>query len=66
MILAHPLYLQLLSSKACDVTVLHDLMYRNIDGELVGVARDSWILKNHMVSVTWNSITVRGIKEECH
>lgn len=62
LILAHPVHLQLLSSSDCDVTVLHDLKYRSIDGELVGVVGDSWLLKTHPVSVTWHS--TRGIKEE--
>lgn len=63
LMLAHPLHLRLLSSDD-DVTVLHDFKYKSIDGELVGVVGDSWLLKPDPVSVTWHSI--RGIKEESY
>jgi endo-1,3(4)-beta-glucanase len=65
LMLAHPVHLQLLATgDDCDVTVLHDLKYRSIDGELVGVVGDSWLLKTHPVSVTWHS--TKGINEEFH
>jgi endo-1,3(4)-beta-glucanase len=41
--LAHPLHLQLLSKRDCNVTVLSDFKYKSIDGELVGVVGDSWL-----------------------
>lgn len=62
LMLAHPLHVQLLSPDDCGVTVLEDFKYRSIDGDLVGVVGDSWVLKSDPVSVTWHSI--RGIKEE--
>ncbi|XP_061345243.1 glucan endo-1,3-beta-D-glucosidase 1-like [Gastrolobium bilobum] len=62
LLLAHPLHLQLLSDSDCDVTVLDDFKYRSIDGELVGVVGDSWVLKTDPVSVTWHS--TRGVREE--
>ncbi|OIV90167.1 hypothetical protein TanjilG_01621 [Lupinus angustifolius] len=64
LMLANPLHLKLLSSNDCNATVLDGFKYRSIDGDLVGVLGDSWLLKAHPVSVTWHSI--RGIKEEYH
>ncbi|MED6206905.1 hypothetical protein PIB30_030905 [Stylosanthes scabra] len=45
-----------------NVTVLEDFKYRSIDGDLVGVVGDSWLLKADHVPVTWHS--TRGVKEE--
>jgi endo-1,3(4)-beta-glucanase len=60
--LAHPLHLQLLCKKDCkNVTVLSDFKYKSIDGELVGVVGDSWLLKTDIVSVTWHSS--KGVRE---
>ncbi|RYQ86264.1 hypothetical protein Ahy_B10g105946 [Arachis hypogaea] len=61
LILAHPLHLQLLSNVGSGVVVLEDLKYKSIDGDLVGVVGDSWILETNHVSVTWHSI--RGIRD---
>ncbi|RZB70933.1 probable endo-1,3(4)-beta-glucanase ARB_01444 [Glycine soja] len=63
LMLAHPLHLQLLADSGCeDVSVLSDFKYGSIDGELIGVVGDSWLLKTDPVSVTWHS--VRGVREE--
>ncbi|MED6106107.1 hypothetical protein PIB30_001501 [Stylosanthes scabra] len=63
LMLAHPLHLQLLSKhESNNVTVLEDFKYRSIDGDLVGVVGDSWLLKADHVPITWHSI--RGVKEE--
>ncbi|KAJ4833261.1 hypothetical protein Tsubulata_005095 [Turnera subulata] len=64
LLLAHPLHVKLLSANDCDVTVLDDFKYKSIDGDLVGVVGDSWVLKSDPVSVTWHSI--HGIKEESY
>ncbi|KAL5080416.1 hypothetical protein RYX36_008837 [Vicia faba] len=64
LMLAHPLHLQLLSTNDSNVTVLNDVKYKSIDGELVGVVGDSWLLKTDPVSVTWHSS--KGVKEESH
>ncbi|XP_015946348.3 probable endo-1,3(4)-beta-glucanase ARB_01444, partial [Arachis duranensis] len=64
LMLAHPLHLQLLSTNDCDVTILNDFKYRSIDGDLVGIVGDSWVLKSYPVSVTWHS--ARGIKESSY
>ncbi|WJX70776.1 endo-1,3(4)-beta-glucanase [Trifolium repens] len=64
LLLANPLHLQLLSDRDCDVTVLNDFKYQSIDGELIGVVGDSWILKTEPVSITWHSS--KGIKQESH
>ncbi|KAK4367667.1 hypothetical protein RND71_011459 [Anisodus tanguticus] len=42
--------------------ILDRFKYNSIDGELVGVVGDSWILRSDPVSVTWHSI--KGVKEE--
>ncbi|KAL2552153.1 glycosyl hydrolase family 81 protein [Forsythia ovata] len=64
LMLAHPLHLQLLSSTDCSVTILEDFKYNSIDGELVGVVGDSWVLKSDPIAVTWHSN--RGIEEESY
>ena len=64
LMLAHPLHLQLLSKTDCRVEVLSDFKYRSIDGDLVGVVGDSWVLKSDPISVTWYS--TKGINEENH
>ncbi|KAJ0043668.1 hypothetical protein Pint_18843 [Pistacia integerrima] len=64
LMLAHPLHLKLLSRDDSDVTVLEDFKYKSIDGDLVGVVGDSWVLKLDSVSVTWHSIN--GIGEESY
>ncbi|WOL19889.1 putative endo-1,3(4)-beta-glucanase [Canna indica] len=56
LLLAHPLHLRLLSSDDCRVSVLEDFKYNSIDGELVGVVGDSWMLKTETIPVTWHSI----------
>ncbi|QHO09482.1 hypothetical protein HN51_067977 [Arachis hypogaea] len=62
LMLAHPLHLQLLSKDEGNVTVLQDFKYRSIDGDLVGVVGDSWLLKADHVPMNWYS--TRGVKEE--
>ncbi|GAU45598.1 hypothetical protein TSUD_285670 [Trifolium subterraneum] len=64
LLLAHPLHLHLLSKNDSNVTVLDDFKYKSIDGDLVGVVGDSWLLKTDPVSVTWHSS--KGVKEESH
>ncbi|XP_077222725.1 glycosyl hydrolase family 81 protein [Tasmannia lanceolata] len=63
LLLAHPLHVRLLSDEG-DVAVLEEFKYNSIDGELVGVIGDSWVLKTDPISVTWHS--VKGIKEESY
>jgi len=64
LLLAHPLHIQLLSKSKSDVSVLDDFKYQSIDGDLVGVVGDSWLLKTDPISVTWHSS--KGIKEESY
>ncbi|CAN1845508.1 hypothetical protein LINPERHAP1_LOCUS37866, partial [Linum perenne] len=55
LMLAHPLHLKLLSSsddEDCDVAVLDGLKYKSMDGDLVAVVGDSWLLKSDPISVT--------------
>ncbi|KAK9925024.1 hypothetical protein M0R45_033365 [Rubus argutus] len=61
LMLAHPLHLQLLFVKDRNVTVLDHFKYRSIDGDLVGVVGDSWVLKTQPIPVTWHSIN--GVKQ---
>lgn len=60
LMLAHPLHLRLLAP-GCGVKVLDDLRYRSIDGDLVGVVGDSWVLRTDPVSPTWHS--THGVSE---
>jgi endo-1,3(4)-beta-glucanase len=65
LMLAHPLHIQLLSKNDCNnVTVLNDFKYKSIDGDLVGVVGDAWLLKTDPVSITWYS--TKGVKEKHH
>ncbi|TYI04006.1 hypothetical protein ES332_A11G384300v1 [Gossypium tomentosum] len=54
LMLAHPLHLDII----CKTT------YKSIDGDLVGIVGDCWMLKPHQVSVTWHSI--KGVNEESY
>ncbi|KAK9118588.1 hypothetical protein Scep_016681 [Stephania cephalantha] len=56
LMLAHPLHLRLFAKDEWDVTVLEGFNYRSMDGDLVGVVGDSWVLKTPPISVTWHSI----------
>ncbi|QHO09481.1 Glycoside hydrolase family 81 protein [Arachis hypogaea] len=62
LMLAHPLHLQLLSKDEGNVTVLKHFKYRSIDGGLVGVVGDSWMLEAEHVPVTWHS--TRGVNQD--
>ncbi|WVZ14879.1 hypothetical protein V8G54_012445 [Vigna mungo] len=62
LLLAHPLHIQLLSNADNDVTVLEDFKYGSIDGDVVGVVGNSWVLQTDPVFVTWQS--TNGVKEE--
>ena len=65
LMLAHPLHVKLLSqSNTVNVTILHDLKYTSVDGDLVGVIGDSWILETDPVNVTWYSS--KGVTKESH
>ncbi|GMY24737.1 primary septum endo-1,3(4)-beta-glucanase-like [Fagus crenata] len=58
LLLAHPLHRRLLSRNA----VLEGFEYKSIDGDLVGVIGDSWVMKLEPIPVTWHSID--GIRKE--
>jgi endo-1,3(4)-beta-glucanase len=62
--LAHPLHIQLLQSNSTDhnVLVFDDFKYQSIDGDLVGVVGDSWLLETDPVYVTW--LSTNGVKKE--
>ncbi|KAL8211024.1 hypothetical protein R6Q57_005461 [Mikania cordata] len=62
LMLANPLHLRLLDD--CSITVLDDVKYRSLDGELVGVVGDSWVLNPDPVSITWHSI--KGVRPESY
>ncbi|KAK8925992.1 hypothetical protein KSP39_PZI018187 [Platanthera zijinensis] len=64
LLLAHPLHLRLLDPDSS--AVLENFKYRSIDGDLVGVVGDSWLLKTDLVSTTWcstNGINEDGVQE---
>ncbi|KAL8231407.1 hypothetical protein R6Q57_001185 [Mikania cordata] len=63
LMLANPLHLRLLGQDSSN-KILDEFKYKSIDGELVGIVADSWVLKTDPVSVTWHSI--KGVKEESH
>ncbi|KAM2525454.1 hypothetical protein TB1_022961 [Malus domestica] len=58
LVLAHPLHLKLLSN----ATVLQNFKYKSIDGDLVGIVGDLWLLAPKPIPVTWNS--VGGVKKD--
>ncbi|PWA62809.1 glycosyl hydrolase family 81 protein [Artemisia annua] len=62
LMLANPLHLRLLDQTSS--MILDEFRYNSIDGELVGVIGDSWVLNTDPVSVTWHSI--KGIKAESY
>ncbi|CAN6886164.1 unnamed protein product [Brassica oleracea] len=62
LMLAHPLHLKLLSKDNESVTVLNNIKYKSIDGDLTGVIGDSWVLKPDTVPVTWHSL--KGVKQD--
>ncbi|KHN14044.1 Endo-1,3(4)-beta-glucanase 1 [Glycine soja] len=63
--LAHPLHVKLLQYKKNHrMIVLRDFKYRSIDGDLVGVVGDSWLLKTDTIPVTWHSN--KGVEKESH
>ncbi|OIW16739.1 hypothetical protein TanjilG_14509 [Lupinus angustifolius] len=66
LMLAHPLHVKLLSSSLAfnNVTVLNDFKYRSVDGDLVGVVGDSWVLETEHVPITWHS--KNGVKKESY
>lgn len=64
LMLAHPLHVQLLSGGDSEVSILDDFRYKSMDGDLVGVVGDSWVLKSDPVSITWHSI--RGVKVDSY
>ncbi|CAK8540722.1 unnamed protein product [Lathyrus sativus] len=66
LMLAHPLHVKLLSKNSNDnnVTILNDFKYRSIDGELVGVVGNSWLLKTDSFNVTWHSS--KGVAKESY
>ncbi|KAK8950392.1 hypothetical protein KSP40_PGU022595 [Platanthera guangdongensis] len=64
LLLAHPLHLRLLDADSS--AVLENFKYRSIDGDLVGVVGDSWLLKTDLVSTTWcstNGLNEDGVQE---
>ncbi|KAF8081349.1 hypothetical protein N665_0891s0024 [Sinapis alba] len=62
LMLAHPLHLKLLSKDNESITVLDNIKYTSIDGDLTGVVGDSWVLKPDTVPITWHSL--KGIKQD--
>ncbi|CAA7058831.1 unnamed protein product [Microthlaspi erraticum] len=64
LMLAHPLHLKLIANENRSVAVIDNFRYSSIDGDLVGVVGDSWVLKSDPVLVTWHSLN--GVREDSH
>ncbi|KAG4177613.1 hypothetical protein ERO13_A11G318750v2, partial [Gossypium hirsutum] len=64
LMLAHPLHLDIICKDYCNVKILENFKYKSIDGDLVGIVGDCWMLKPHQVSVTWHSI--KWVNEESY
>ncbi|CAL0308358.1 unnamed protein product [Lupinus luteus] len=64
LLLAHPLHLKLLRPKSNKVTILRNFKYESVDGELVGVVGNYWVLEPRRVPLTWNS--VKGVKKDSY
>nr|GEV46914.1 probable endo-1,3(4)-beta-glucanase [Tanacetum cinerariifolium] len=62
LMLANPLHIKLIDDSL--VSKVDGFKYDSIDGELVGVVGDSWVLKTDPVSITWHSI--KGVREEAY
>nr|GEV40796.1 probable endo-1,3(4)-beta-glucanase [Tanacetum cinerariifolium] len=62
LMLANPLHIKLIDD--CLVSQVGGFKYDSLDGELIGVVGDSWVLKTDPVSITWHSI--KGVKEESY
>ncbi|KAM0012064.1 putative glucan endo-1,3-beta-D-glucosidase [Helianthus debilis subsp. tardiflorus] len=62
LMLANPLHIRLIDNCNGSVSVLNNVKYESLDGELVGVVGDSWVLKPDPVSITWHSI--KGVRNE--
>jgi len=56
LMLSHPVHRQIMVSPNA---LIPELSYRSIDGELVAIVGDSWILQETPIAITWYSI--RGL-----
>lgn len=61
LMLSHSVHRQILAFPTPD-RILSDLTYRSIDGELLGIVGDSWILEETPITVSWYSM--KGSDEE--
>ncbi|PWA99423.1 Glycoside hydrolase, family 81 [Artemisia annua] len=62
LMLANPLHIKLIDDSS--VSKVNGFKYGSIDGELVGVVGDSWVLKTDPVPITWHSI--KGVREKAY
>jgi len=56
LLLSHPVHRQILAAPPLVQALVPDLTYRSIDGDLVAVVGDSWILQESQINITWHSI----------
>lgn len=56
LMLSHPVHRQIMNSPNA---LLPELSYHSIDGDLVAIVGDSWILQENPIAITWHSI--RGL-----
>lgn len=65
LMLSHSVHRQILAFPAPDM-ILPDLTYRSIDGELLGIVGDSWILEETPITVSWYSMKGSDEKARNH
>ena len=61
LMLSHSVHRQILAFPASNM-VLPNLSYRSMDGELLGIVGDSWILEGTPITLGWYSM--KGLNEE--
>ncbi|XP_071705967.1 glucan endo-1,3-beta-D-glucosidase-like [Rutidosis leptorrhynchoides] len=62
LMLANALHFKLIDKSL--VKVLNEFKYQSIDGELVGIVGESWVLKTDPIPVTWYSI--KGVEKQSY
>ncbi|XP_071735121.1 glucan endo-1,3-beta-D-glucosidase-like [Rutidosis leptorrhynchoides] len=62
LMLANALHLKLLDKSS--IKVLNDFRYKSIDGDLVGIVGESWVLKTDPIPITWYSI--KGVEKQSY
>ncbi|KAG9448709.1 hypothetical protein H6P81_008674 [Aristolochia fimbriata] len=64
LLLAHPLHVQLFPASNRGVKILDGFKYESIDGDLVGVVAEKWLIEIEPISVAWHS--TRGVDRKSY